>query len=222
VLKRLPRAYLAAILLVAATRALAGRPTTSALALTPDRLAAGKIWLLPTSGVIVDGPVLPQLAGVVPAVLVAERRLGGTFTGAVMVIAHVGATLLTYGTLAVFTGDADGAHNRSLDYGISAVWLGTLGALFTDALPAARRREPRALVVTGVGAAAFITGVSLFPLLAATEHGFAFAIGALATGARAVARRSARSAASTGSARAALASAESSVLRRSGRRRGLR
>jgi hypothetical protein len=116
----------------------------------------------------------------VPAVLVAERRFGGAVTGAIMVTSHVGATLLSYGTLVVFTGDADGAHNRSLDYGISAVWLGVLGALFVDSLPAARRREPEALVVTGAGAVAFIAGVSLFPLLAATEHGFAFAIGAAA------------------------------------------
>jgi hypothetical protein len=222
VLKRLPRAYLAAVLIVAATRALSGRPTTNAFALTPDRLAAGKVWLFPTSAVVVDGAVLPQLAGLVPAVLVAERRLGGGFTGAVMVIAHVGATLLTYATLAVFTGDADGAHNRSLDYGISAVWLGVLGALFIDALPGARRREPRELLVTGVGAVAFITGVSLFPLLAATEHGLAFALGAASMGARSVAGRWARSAASTASARAVLASAGSSVPRRSGRRRGLR
>ena len=200
--RRVPTAYLAAVLAVALTRALTGHPSLSSLALTPDRLASGQVWLLLTSALIVSGPVLPQLAALVATLLVAQRRLGAAFVCVLMLVAHVGATLLAYAALAVFTGDADGAHNRSLDYGVSAVWLGALGGLMAAALPAARRRTIAAAALVLIAAVAF------FPLLAATEHGFAFALGAAAVllrERRSAAGRSARSGASTASARAASA-----------------
>jgi hypothetical protein len=149
--------------------------------------------------VVVNGQVLPQLAGLVATLVVAVRRLGGAFVAAVMIVAHVGGTLLAYATLELFTGDADGAHNRDLDYGVSAVWMGALGALTVAALGIPGRR--RTLVV-GLGLTTFIAAIILFPLLAATEHGFAFAIGAAAAklrGWRPSARRLARSGASTAS-----------------------
>lgn len=159
------------------TRAVAGHPTPSEFALTPDRLADGRLWLFVTSAVIVNGPALPQIVGVVATLVAAAARLGARFTAVVMIVAHIGATLLAYAALAVLTGDADGAHNRKLDYGISAVWMGALGALAAAALPAARRRRPLQLAMVGLGAGAFVFGVSAFPLLAATEHGLAFALG---------------------------------------------
>ena len=119
-----------------------------------------------------------------------------------MVVAHVGATLLAYAALAVFTGDADSAHNRSLDYGTSAVWLGVLGGLIAASLPAARRR------ILAVSVCVLIAAIAFFPLLAATEHGLAFVLGAAAVllrERRSAAGRSARSGASTASARAASA-----------------
>jgi hypothetical protein len=176
-LRRLPALYLAAVVLVAVARAVSGHPFASSLALTPDRLAAGKVWLFATSAVIVNGSVLTQLAALAATLAAGIRYLGATFIGGLMVVAHVGATLLAYATLEVFTGDADGAHNRDLDYGVSAVGMGALGAL-TVAL-AEQPGRGRALVLTLAGAA-LLVGVALFPLLAATEHGFAFAIGAVA------------------------------------------
>jgi hypothetical protein len=196
-LRRLPAAYLAVVVVVAVARAVSGHPSASTLALTPDRLGAGKVWLFVTSAVIANGWVLPQVLGLGAALLVAVRRLGGTFTGALMIVAHVGSTLLAYGTLVVLTGDADGAHNRNLDYGVSAVWLGSLGALTVAALARPGRRHA---LVAALGAAVFIASVALFPLLAATEHGFAFAIGVAAAflrEPRSAARRSARYGAST-------------------------
>jgi hypothetical protein len=168
---------MATVVVVAATRWVSGHPSASTLALTPDRLAAGKVWLFATSAVIVNGSVLPQVVGVAATVTAAVRRLGATFVGWLIIVAHVGATLLAYATLELFTGDADGAHNRKLDYGVSAVWMGAIGALTVAALGLRGRRRPLALTL---GAAAFVGSVILFPLLAATEHGFAFTIGASA------------------------------------------
>jgi hypothetical protein len=178
--RRLPAVYLTVVVTVALARTLWGHPTASALALTPDRLAEGKLWLFATSAVIVNGPWLAQVAALVATVIAAQRRLGAAFIALVAVTAHIGATLLAYGTLAVFTGDADGAHNRNLDYGTSAVWLGILGALVVALLPAARRGDRRARILVAAGGLAFVVGATAFPLLASTEHAFAFAIGAAA------------------------------------------
>ena len=224
-LRLLPVAYLAIVGAVALARALIGHPTVATAGLRPDDLAAGHVWLLATSAVIVNGPAVPQIAALVPTALAALRRLGALFVTAVMVVAHVGATLLAYVTLLVATGDADGSHNRSYDYGISAVWLGLLGALAVALLPEARAGNRSAQAVVGAAAVCALAGVLLFPLMPATEHGLAFALGAGLAGlreARRSARRSARSAASTAFAPAASASAAASSPRRSGPRRDLR
>lgn len=178
-LRPLPAVFVVAVVATAIARAAGGHPTAREFALTPDRLAHGKVWLFATSAIIVNGPPVLQIVGLVPTLVASVRRLGAAFTGALMIVAHVGATLLAYGVLIVFTGDADGAHNRKLDYGISAVWMGALGALWALALPHVRQREPLALFMAALGTAAFVFGVSTFSVLAATEHGLAFALGAL-------------------------------------------
>lgn len=200
--RRLVALYLAAVVLIAIARAVDGHPSLSALALTPDRLGHGQVWLIVTSGLIVNGPVWPQVAALAVTIVAALRRLGAAFSLTVMVMAHVGATLLAYALLALATGDADGAHNRELDYGTSAVWLGLVGALTADSLSAARRGGTGARVLAAAGCVAFVVGVTVFPLLAAFEHGLAFALGAglaVFSGRRSAAHRSVRSVASTAS-----------------------
>ena len=204
----LPLVYLAAVAAVALSRAIDGHPTIANTALTPDALAAGRVWLLGTSAVVVNGTVIPQLIALAATLLAALRMLGARFVVLVMVAAHVGATLLAYALLAIVTGDADGAHNRSYDYGISAVWLGLLGALTVALVPAAGRGDRWARLVIVAALASAAVAVAFFPLMPATEHGFAFAIGAgLAAlrGSRRFAGRSARSGASRASSEAASA-----------------
>ena len=198
----LPYAYLAAVVLIALARAVTGHPSVADLALTPDDLAAGHVWLFATSGTIVNGSVVPQLVALVATIVVCVERFGARFCVVVMFVAHVGATLLAYAVLLVATGDADGSHNRTFDYGTSAVWLGLLGALMVDWLHRGRRLPAAAACATAVA------GAVLFPLMPALEHAFAFALGAGLAALR-ESRRSAdppvRSGASTESAPAALA-----------------
>ena len=204
----LPLAYLVAVAAVALSRAIDGHPTVASTALTPDALAAGRVWLLASSAVVVNGVVVPQLVVLAATLVAALRMLGARFVLLVMVVAHVGATLLAYALLAVATGDADGSHNRSYDYGISAVWLGLLGALAIALVPAAGRGNLWARIVIVAALASAVVAVAFFPLMPATEHGFAFAIGAGLTAlreSRRLAGRSARSAASTASSEAASA-----------------
>ena len=195
----LPYAYLAAVALIALARAATGHPTVAALALTPDALGAGHVWLLATSGAIVNGSVVPQLVALAATIVVAVQRLGVRFTVVVMVVAHVGATLLAYAVLQVTTGDADGAHNRTFDYGTSAVWLGLLGALAVEWLHRGHR------LLAAAACAAALAGAILFPLMPALEHVLAFALGAVLTEWRRSVGRSARSGASKASAPAAAA-----------------
>lgn len=204
----LPLSYILIVGLVALGRAASGHPTAGSLALTPDKLAAGHVWLLPTSAVIINGSALPQLIALALTIIGAVRWLGARFVVAVMIVAHVGATLLAYAILIVTTGDADGAHNRTLDYGTSAVWLGLLGALAVALFEPARRGSRRARLVVATASACAVVGATLFPLMPALEHALAFALGAgLAAlrGSRQAAGRSARSGASTESAGAATA-----------------
>jgi hypothetical protein len=204
----LPLAYIGVVAAVALDRAVSGHPSVSSLALTPDRLAAGQVWLLATSAVIINGTALPQLVALAVTMFAALRALGAAFVVLVMVVAHVGATLLAYAILLVTTGDADGAHNLNLDYGTSAVWLGLLGALAVAYFAPARRGDRGAQLVVAAACVSAIVGAALFPLMPALEHALAFALGAgLAAlrGSRRFAGRSARSAASTASGRAAAA-----------------
>lgn len=167
-----------AVVAVAIVRAITGHPTPDEWALTPDRLGASQVWLFVTSALIVSGPPVVQLVGMIATLAFAQRRLGAAFTGAVMCAAHVGATVVAYGALLAVTGDADAQGGQRLDYGISAVWMGALGALWLTALPRARGREPRALLVVAAGVGAFVFGIVAFHTLAATEHALAFVIGA--------------------------------------------
>ena len=171
--------YVAAVALVNLAHLLVGRPTASDMALTPDRLAAGKVWLLATSAFLINGPVLPELAGLALAVAAMQHLLGGRAFALVAPASHVGATLLGYALLLATTGDPDASPHNHLDYGISAVWLGVLGALFVCCLPAARRRSRRAAAVVALAGLGGVIGVIAFAPLPATEHGLAFTLGAL-------------------------------------------
>ena len=197
-LRRFPLAYLTIVVLVALTRAVTGHPTAEGWGMSPDELGEGHVWLLATSALIVNGVVVPQVAALALTIPAALRHMSARYVTGVMVVAHVGATLLAYVILLTATGDADGVHGHSNDYGTSAVWLGLLGALVVTALPEALEgdRLARLFIASAIGTA--IGGVALFSLMTSTEHGLAFALGAgLATlrELRRRGRRSARSAA---------------------------
>jgi hypothetical protein len=204
----LPLAFLTAVNGIAVDRAISGHPTVAALALSPDRLAAGHVWLFATSAVIVNGSVVPQLVALAVTMVTALRILGGWFVTSVMVVAHIGATLLAYAVLFIATGDVDGAHHRGYDYGTSAIWLGLLGALAVALLRPARHADRAAQLVVATACACVTAGVLFFPLMSAVEHAFAFALGgglAALRESRRFAGQWARSAASTASEQAAAA-----------------
>jgi hypothetical protein len=161
----------------------------SALAFSPADLLAGELWRLPLSGLVVDGGTWTQLADLVPValllVLLADSR---TFWRAA-IGGHVGSTLVAYavvGALALADPAALGQLVTELDYGVSCIWAGCLGALAT----VAARRGSRRGVSAALFAACTLPALRLVSpglvsgsgtlQLATLEHALAFAIGALA------------------------------------------
>lgn len=201
-MRQFPAAYLAVVTLVAISRGLTGHPAAGSWGMTPDQLGAGKVWLLATSGLVVNGPPVPQLAALALTVVAALRHMSPRYTTAVMVVAHVGATLLAYAVLLLATGEADGVRSHTNDYGTSAVWLGLLGALAVASLREAIAGDRLARVFIPASLVTLAGAIAFFPLMTATEHALAYGLGAGLAAIREVRRavgRSARSVASTAS-----------------------
>ena len=172
-------AWLAAVVVIAITRASAGVPQLRGLASTPELVAHGRLWTLLSSALPVSGLAALEIAGLA-ITLYAVWRIAGI--GAVWVAglaAHIGSTLLVYAGLGGLWLAGDTGVERfadRLDYGISAIWLGELGYL-TAVLWSRNRRA-----AIGVGAASLASSLAVAPLsgeLASAEHIVALAIGLL-------------------------------------------
>jgi len=150
------------------------------LASSPAGVAAGHLWPLLTSGLVIAGDPVVQLAGAGAAATAVVLLLGpGAFWRAALA-GHVGATLVAYAGVGVIwlvsRADVDAVVDAP-DYGISAVWAGSLGALV-----AAGVRGPRRPPTLAVGLAAMVLFVTATPFssdLAGIEHALAFVLGGL-------------------------------------------
>ena len=146
------------------------------------KVAAGQLWVLPASALVVDRPVLIGLAAF--AILaVATLRFCGTRTFWLAAIAgHTGSALLVYGIIgASRLADPDIFANAvvSSDFGVSAMQGAWVGAIATTAwLWAGRERRQQTAVAAGVcGIAAVAWWLHPDPSILTTEHLFAFLIG---------------------------------------------
>ncbi|MDQ1702581.1 MAG: hypothetical protein QOF57_1833, partial [Frankiaceae bacterium] len=102
------------------------------LASSPNGVAAGHVWQLVTSGLVVAGDPLVQLPAVallIAAVIVAFGP--GAFWRAALA-GHIGATLIVYAGVGLlwllWRSQVDPVLDAP-DYGISCVWAGAAGAL---------------------------------------------------------------------------------------------
>jgi hypothetical protein len=165
------------------------RALVAALAFSPSDLVSGKLWLLPLSGVVVDGETWVQLAVLAEVAVVLVVLAGARTFWRAAIFAHVGSTLIAYAVLAVLAVVAPSATGdlfRDPDYGVSCIWAGSLGAL---AVVGARRctGRPAKLAVAAAVSAPLVVGLTAGAVtpagtldLATVEHLLAFVLGVLA------------------------------------------
>ena len=160
------------------------------LASSADDVAAAHVWPLLSSGLLADGPLVPQVVGTVVLGVLAIRLAGGRVFWTAAVTGHVLGTLVVYA--GVWVADlqdpsAMAALSGAADFGISLVWCAALGVLAAVAWWHVRPLRRSSWIAAAVGAPVALLVVTAFSEgLARYEHVTAFA---LAAGTVYVARR---------------------------------
>jgi hypothetical protein len=174
-------AWLTIVVAVAVARALSGWPEPGSLAASPDALEHGRLWLLATSSLVIEGPAVAQIAGVAFLGWVLVRRFGAGMLWATAIAGHVVATMSVYAGVAL-VGLMDAHAVRSVtdaaDYGISAVWAACAGAVCVAGLMG---ELPRPRLAVALGVALLLAFAVLVPAngeLSDVEHLVAFVTGA--------------------------------------------
>ncbi|MEA2385530.1 MAG: hypothetical protein QOH72_5501 [Solirubrobacteraceae bacterium] len=195
--------YLGVVVVVALLPGSAHRSLVAALAFSPRDLTSGRLWLLPLSAIVIDGETWPQVAVLVQAAAALTVVAGARTFWRAAILAHVGSTLIAYAILKILsvadhpaTGDLFGDP----DYGVSCVWVGSVGALAVVGARSWGSAHAKVALAATLGvpilallADAFVTSVGTLDL-ASVEHLFAFPLGALAGWTACEAPRRARSA----------------------------
>jgi hypothetical protein len=163
-------AYLVAVGVIQAT----GWPDWESLAASADDVAHGQVWLLLSSGLVIDGLPWLQYTVLVIVLALAYVRVGAARLWIAGLIAHIGAALLAYAGLGVLNliGIGVGDATTDPDYGVSVLLAGELGVI---AVSGGRRT---ALLVGVLGVAGFGIGLADADALANVEHLLGFLLGA--------------------------------------------
>jgi hypothetical protein len=179
VLAALAVAWVAAVALVEA----GGVLDPAAVASSPDAVAAGELWTLLTSGLVVDDAAEPVqlLIGALLTALVLVRDGGVTWWLAALA-GHVGSALIAYAAIAI--ADVLGSTSAERfagapDYGVSCVLCALNGVAFVGAARRIRARRGGAIDWI-VAAGTVIATVGWLATLDwyGVEHLYAFGIGA--------------------------------------------
>jgi hypothetical protein len=167
-------ASVALYLVVVAAIQATGWPDYEALAASPGDVAHGQVWLLVTSGLVIDGVPWLQYAVLVVVMALAYVRAGAARLWTAGLIGHIGSALLAYagiGLLNLIGVDTGGVADEP-DYGVSVLLAAELGVI---AVSGGRRTV---LLVGLLGLAGFGIGLADSTILANTEHLLGFGLGA--------------------------------------------
>jgi hypothetical protein len=155
---------------------------TRAVAASPSALAAGRLWLLVTSGLLVQSPMAVSLLSFVALAVLTLVFCGARRLWVAALAGHVASTLLAYalvGSVRALDPLAFGGVWRAPDYGVSAIasaWLGAVAAVSWDRRGhSVRGRAP--VILSCLAVAAFAWMVRRHLTILDSEHIFAFAIG---------------------------------------------
>jgi multisubunit Na+/H+ antiporter MnhG subunit len=146
------------------------------------KVAAGEIWLLPASALVVDRPIDVGLVAFGLLGFAALWMCGTRVFWVVAVVGHIGSTLAVYAIIGVSRltdPDVFSSAVARQDFGVSAIqgaWVGAIAA--TAWRWAGADHRARAVVAAGVWA---LAGVAWWlhpdPSILTTEHLFAFLVG---------------------------------------------
>jgi hypothetical protein len=173
------------VLTVSAFTALSrvGLISVGSLAASPRRIANGHVWLLFSSAIVVDRPVVASVVSFAALASVALLVCGSRVLWLSALLGHTCSTLLAYvGLGALQTLDAESFHSALVapDYGVSAIsaaWLGAIAAsAWISRCRAPSQKAAVALACAGVALFAWMLRGDLTAL--DSEHVFAFAFGA--------------------------------------------
>jgi hypothetical protein len=174
--------YLICVVVIAILQHLTGHPTVQELASSPTLLAEGQWWRLITSGLIVQGPAVPQVLAI--AVLGgAGIYFGGSWLfWRTALLGHVVGTMVAYGAFSVawFANHAASARFlTSPDYGVSLIWCAALGAFAAWAWlgPGSDIRRPLHPFASLACFAVMAIVIAYSDPMAAVQHIVAFAVG---------------------------------------------
>jgi hypothetical protein len=172
--------YLGVVAAFEVERSAGGGPRVRDLASSPSGLLSGEAWRLLSSGLIIAGEPVTQLAATIIAVIAVLVLFGPGLFWRAAFAGHVVATLIAYLGVAVLwllaRGDVDQVVDAP-DYGISCVLAGTLGALTGAGV---HWRNRWALPAAAIATALILAAVTPIGYeLAGAEHGLAFALGCI-------------------------------------------
>ena len=146
------------------------------------KIAAGEIWLLPASALVVDQPVYVGLVAFGLLGFATLRICGTRVFWVVAVAGHIGSTLAVYAIIGASRLTDPDVFTSALarqDFGVSAMqgaWVGAIAATGWGRAGA----DPRAQAFVAAGVCA-LAGVAWWlhpdPSILTTEHLFAFLIG---------------------------------------------
>jgi hypothetical protein len=125
-------AYLLVVSALTILSHVTGESVVRTLASEPDDVATARWWQLITSGLLAQGPLLPQLLALAVLGVAAIRLAGGRLFWSAAILAHILGTLLVYA--GVWTATAASPSRlamllHSADFGVSLVWCAALGVL---------------------------------------------------------------------------------------------
>jgi hypothetical protein len=146
------------------------------------KIAAGELWLLPASALVVDRPVYVGLAAFGLLGFASLRICGTRAFWVVAVAGHIGSTLAVYAIIGASRLTDPDVFTSALtrqDFGVSAMQGAWVGAIAATAWGQAEA-DPRARATVAAGVCA-VAGVAWWlhpdPSILTTEHLIAFLIG---------------------------------------------
>jgi membrane associated rhomboid family serine protease len=174
--------YLLLVIIIAILERLVGWPSVSQLASSPSLLMSGQWWRIITSGLVIQGPAVPQILAIAVLGTVGIYMGGSWLFWRTAVTGHVVGTLVAYAgfsALWLMNHAAGAQFVTNPDYGVSLVWCAGLGAFAALCWLGARKdwRQPVHPIPVVLAIAVMIVVTAYSDDMAAVQHLVAFLVG---------------------------------------------